>query len=208
MKYRINEIFYSPQGEGFFVGKLRIFVRFTGCNLRCAEKPGKRSPGGFDCDTEFASGRNLTRDELIAEIGTLREQHGCNKLVLTGGEPMMQVDEPLLEALRGAGYWLSMETNGSYEVPDGVDWITVSPKVAEHCIKQRTANEVKYVRGYGQALPKTKVEAEHYYISPAFDGNMVEPRTIEWCKELVKQPDKSGRRWSVSIQKHKVWEVR
>ena len=78
-------------------------------------------------------------------------------MILTGGEPALQVDRDLIDSLHEAGYKLAIETNGSVELPAGIDWITVSPKVAEHAIRQRRAHEVKYVRGYGQGVPETVV---------------------------------------------------
>jgi organic radical activating enzyme len=114
------------------------------------------------------------------------------------------VDRELIDALHAAGYKLAIETNGSFELPAGIDWITVSPKVAEHAIRQRTADEVKYVRGYGQAIPKTVVVAEHHLISPAFDGAEVDPRTLDWCIRLCKENPP----WRLSVQQHKLWRVR
>ncbi len=125
----------------------------------------------------------------------------------------MQVDAEFCEYFHKLGYMLAIETNGSIELPKGIsphpsgyllDWITVSPKVAEHCIRQKWANEVKYVRGFGQAVPKTVVEAEHYILSPAFDGTQLDQRTLQWCLNLVKQ----NPQWRLSVQQHKGWSVR
>lgn len=200
-RYKINEVFLSVQGEGFRQGESSFFVRFSGCNLRCAIDPGKKSPGGFACDTEFLSGRKITADELLE---WLRVTGDCKWIILTGGEPMMQVDDYLIERLHNAGYKLAIETNGSYEVPDTIDFISVSPKVAEHCIKQKTADEVRYVRGYGQALPRTVVKAKHHYISPAFNGVDIDEQTVEWCQKLIEDDSL----WELSFQMHKVWDVR
>ncbi len=195
--YVINEIFYSLQGEGIRAGTANLFLRFTGCNQTC-----RKETHGFDCDTEFATGRPMTLEEIVAELR--QSGPGCEWVVLTGGEPALQVDRELIDGLRAAGYKLAIETNGSIELPPGLDWITVSPKVAEHAIRQRFAHEVKYVRGYGQAIPKTVVQAEYKLISPAFDGNELDRRTLEWCIRLVKEnPD-----WRLSIQMHKVWGIR
>lgn len=196
-RYRVNEIFYSLQGEGVRAGEPSLFLRFSNCNLACAKETH-----GFDCDTEFESGRWMELPEIVDELARLSED--CRWVVLTGGEPALQVDRALIDGLHEAGYRLAIETNGSRELPDGLDWITVSPKVAEHAIRQRTADEVKYVRGYGQAIPETVVEARHRLISPAFSGLEVEPRTLEWCIELVRDhPD-----WRLSVQQHKIWRVR
>ncbi len=196
-RYVVNEIFYSLQGEGVRAGTPNLFLRFARCNLAC-----KVETHGFDCDTEFESGRPMTIPEIREELTVLSAD--CRWVVLTGGEPALQVDRELIDALHDAGYQLAVETNGSVALPTGIDWVTVSPKVAEHAIRQRTAREVKYVRGYGQAVPRTVVEAEHYLISPAFDGPAVDPRTLDWCIQLVRQNPP----WRLSVQQHKLWQVR
>jgi organic radical activating enzyme len=196
-RYRVNEIFYSLQGEGVRAGTPNLFLRFSRCNLAC-----KVETHGFDCDTEFESGRWMTPAEILAEFRQLSER--CDWIILTGGEPALQVDRELIDALHEAGYKLAIETNGSLELTRGIDWITVSPKVAEHAIRQRRANEVKYVRGHGQAVPKTVVEADHYLISPAFEGMEVDPRALDWCIRLCKENPP----WRLSVQQHKLWRVR
>lgn len=195
--YMINEIFYSLQGEGVRAGTANLFLRFTGCNQTC-----RKETHGFDCDTEFVSGRRMSLEEIIAELR--QAGPGCEWIILTGGEPALQVDGGLIDALHAAGYKLAIETNGSVELPPGIDWITVSPKVAEHAIRQRFAHEVKYVRGYGQGIPKTVVQAEHKLISPAFEGNELDRRTLAWCIRLVKEHPE----WRLSIQMHKAWRIR
>lgn len=197
MSYLVNEIFYSLQGEGVRAGTANLFLRFSKCNLEC-----RQETHGFDCDTEFASGRRMTLTEIVDEFRQLTSD--CAWVILTGGEPALQVDAALIEGLHAAGYRLAIETNGSVALPDGIDWITVSPKVAEHAIRQRRAHEVKYVRGQGQGIPQTVVEAEHFLISPAFDGDHVDPRTLDWCIRLVREHPS----WRLSVQQHKLWRVR
>ena len=196
-KYRINEIFYSVQGEGARAGCPCFFVRFSKCNLLCTVETH-----GFDCDTEFESGHDMSIQEISTALAGLSQD--CRWIVLTGGEPALQVDEGLIEALHAVGYLLAIETNGTVALPEGLDWITVSPKVPEEALRQRTADEVKYVRAVGQAIPQTVVEAEHYLLSPAFDGDRLDRETLEWCLDLVrKHPE-----WRISVQQHKGWEVR
>ncbi len=196
-KYRINEIFYSVQGEGARAGCPCFFVRFSKCNLLCTVETH-----GFDCDTEFESGHDMSIQEISTALAVLSQD--CRWIVLTGGEPALQVDEGLIEALHAVGYRLAIETNGTVALPEGLDWITVSPKVPEEALRQRTADEVKYVRAVGQAIPRTVVEAEHYLLSPAFDGDRLDRETLEWCLDLVrKHPE-----WRISVQQHKGWEVR
>lgn len=214
MTYTINEIFWSPQGEGMRAGQMSAFVRFTGCNLRCTMEPGPRSPGGFDCDTEFMSGRKMTLESIVAEVrdacglpADYFASHTIDRpwVVFTGGEPGLQVDKALVHAMQEAGFCCAIETNGSIDLTGlGLDWITVSPKVAEHAVRQPFANEVKYVRGYGQALPKPACKAEHKLISPAFNGLTIDRKALEWCLNLIKE-DPS---WRLSVQMHKAWSVR
>lgn len=196
-RYLVNEIFYSLQGEGVRAGTPNLFLRLSRCNLAC-----KVETHGFDCDTEFESGRWMNLPEILGEFRQLSAD--CDWVILTGGEPALQVDRELIDILHEAGYKLAVETNGSFELPAGIDWITVSPKVAEHALRQRRANEVKYVRGHGQAIPKTVVEADHYLISPAFEGAEVDPRTLDWCIRLCKENPP----WRLSVQQHKLWRVR
>lgn len=241
--YAINEIFYSLQGEGKRAGTANVFIRFSGCNLKCTQQAGPQSPGGFDCDTEFASGWKLTHLEIFQTILKVRniaiglpsDNESPNdwgaplSVILTGGEPALQIDLPLLASLKamGVGY-IAIETNGSIDLHDAlelprqnlrsdliaeahyqqvkayIDWVTVSPKVAEHAIRQTRADEVKYVRGYGQAIPKTVVQANHYLISPAFDGQLIHPDTLGWCTKLCLENPK----WALSLQQHKQMNVR
>lgn len=210
--YAINEIFWSPQGEGMRAGQQSVFIRFTGCNMECRVEAGPKSPGGFDCDTEFASGRKLTALEIIAEALRLVAQDAAwyaagNRawIVFTGGEPALQVDAELVSMCQASGFKCAIETNGSKDVSGlGLDWITVSPKVAEHAVRQLTADEVKYVRGHGQAVPKPTCKATHQLISPAFDGLSLDPSALAWCLKLIKENPE----WRLSIQMHKQWLVR
>lgn len=211
-KYRVNEIFHSLQGEGVRAGTANVFVRFSGCNLRCKVEEGPKSPGGFDCDTEFESGRSLSLLEIRDWVEKAIEQTGGilpEWLILTGGEPGLQVDRQFCDYFHENGFKLAIETNGSVELPkEGdswlLDWITVSPKVAEHCIRQLYANEVKYVRGFGQGIPKPACQALHYLISPAFDGGEVSKRTMDHCIKLCLE----NPQWRLSVQQHKTWMVR
>ncbi len=197
--YTINEIFFSLQGEGIRTGSANIFIRFTGCNQTC-----NINSHGFDCDTEFISGRKMTLEEILIEVKNLSKE--CKWIILTGGEPALQVDRELTDFFHDNGYKLAIETNGSINIDDkcNIDWITVSPKVAEHCIRQLKANETKYVRGYGQNIPKTEIKSDYYLISPAFNGLSVDNKTLNWCVSLVKDNPK----WSLSVQQHKLWNLR
>jgi organic radical activating enzyme len=194
--YQVKEIFHSLQGEGVRAGTSNLFVRFAGCNVDCTVETH-----GFDCDTDFAGGDAMTLADIIDELR--RAKPNCSWVILTGGEPGLQADRELIDGLHEAGYRIAIETNGSVKLPANIDWITVSPKVSDNKIRQRTANEVKYVRARGQAIPETVVEADHKLISPAYDGDRLDPRTLAWCIELVKaHPD-----WRLSVQQHKAWQI-
>ena len=197
-KYRVNEIFYSLQGEGIRAGSANFFVRFTACNQTC-----KIETHGFDCDTEFTSGTFMTAEEIEQAILDLNKD--CKNIIFTGGEPLLQLDEPLCIYFKERGYFLAIETNGSLSA-DGLtlDWITVSPKVAEHALRQLTASEVKYVRAKGQGIPKTKIDSYFFLISPAFKADGLRKEDLEHCIALCLENPK----WSLSVQQHKIWRVR
>ncbi len=205
--YKFNEAFYSLQGEGRRSGTANVFLRFSGCNLQCSIEEGPKSPGGFDCDTEFASGRRMNADDAISWCHEMREDRPSSDdmwVIFTGGEPGIQLDKYLVDAFHSDGWKCAIETNGSVDVSGlGLDWITVSPKVAEHAIRQMTADEVKYVRGYGQALPKPKCKAPNKLLSPAFNGLSIDRKALEWCISLIKD-DPS---WQMSVQYHKAWSI-
>jgi len=196
-KYKINEIFYSLQGEGARAGTANVFVRFSDCNLRCI-----RSREGFDCDTEFVSGNEMSLLELLREIK--KSSGECRSVILTGGEPALQIDDNLITALKSEGYFIAIETNGTKLLPEGIDWICVSPKTAEHTLKVKSANELKYVRRAGMALPEPSIKAEHYFISPSFDAESLDRSDLQYCIELCQKNPK----WRLSVQQHKIWKIR
>lgn len=206
-QYLVNEIFYSLQGEGIRAGTTNFFVRLGGCNLKCDVEAGPLSPGGFACDTEFTSGRKLTALEIYNECKKL--SLNCSSVIFTGGEPMLQLDFDLLSIFKHNDIFTCVETNGTIPTynlveADMLDWVTLSPKVAEHAIKCKDCSEIKYVRHYGQGIPVTQVNAEHYLVSPAFEGNNLPRLTLEWCIQLVKE----NPTWCLSVQQHKFWGVR
>ena len=111
---RINDIFYSLQGEGYNTGRAAVFIRFAGCNLRCSF-----------CDTEFDTYREMTDEEIITAI----KDYPARFVVLTGGEPTLQVDEAFVDLLHQHGFEVAMESNGTRPAPKNLDWLTVSPKL-------------------------------------------------------------------------------
>lgn len=207
--YHLNEVFYSLQGEGVRAGTANVFVRFSGCNMECDIDPGPRSPGGFICDTEFISGHKFTGEQIVANaLLTLdgRPVEGVG-VIFTGGEPGLQLDRALVDAFKAAKFGpCCIETNGTIDVSDlGLDWVSCSPKVAEHAMKLTRANELRYVVNHGKGIPRPKIGADHHLLSPAFqpDGN-VRVADLNWAIKLCKDNPE----WRLSVQGHKAWRVR
>ncbi len=217
-EYLVNEIFYSLQGEGARMGTANIFIRFAHCNLQCKQEAGPLSPGGFDCDTEFASAEKMSIAQIL---GFVKELGGdCRNIIFTGGEPLLQLnkDPYILTAFIEAGYKNIIETNGSQSalsIIHLISYIACSPKVAEHAIRLEFCDELRYVRGYGQPIPNPSLLGQaigigrrggvtHKLISPAFDGSDLDIKTLEWCISLVKK----NPAWRLSVQQHKLWKVR
>lgn len=183
--YRINELFLSLQGEGFHTGRPAVFIRFSGCNLRCPF-----------CDTEFASYTEMTKEDIVRRVQELSEDRRV-LIVLTGGEPTLQVDEALTRELHATGKTITIETNGTHPIPAGIDWVTCSPKEASQvCLSK--ANEVKVVF-LGQDVERwyEAIHAEHYYLQPCSCSN-----TQEVVGYLIHHPW-----WRLSLQTHKYLNI-
>lgn len=195
--YAVNEIFRSVQGEGVRAGTVNLFLRFAHCNLKCRGE--EVSLGVFQpcCDTEFSSYRDLTVDDILKELKGAGE---TSWVILTGGEPTLQLDDELVGALREAGYRLAIETNGLLPVHEGVDWVCVSPKTAEHTLRTFRVDELKYVRRKGQGIPRPSLKADHHLISPAFVGGILLKEDLNWCMDLVLQ----NPTWRLSLQLHQL----
>lgn len=192
---RVNEIFYSLQGEGFYVGTPSVFVRFSGCNLRCPF-----------CDTQHTEGREMTEADILQEV----QRYGARHVVLTGGEPSLQLTESLVEGLHRLGRYVAVETNGTRLLPAGVDWVTLSPKdafvnEAAARIALSECHELKVVFT-GAALPEySHIQARHRFLQPCDTGHAGEnarilSATIDYCKQ---HPE-----WRLSLQTHKWLGIR
>ena len=202
MPYTISEIFFALQGEGNRAGSVNVFVRFSGCNLRCVKKDH-----GFDCDTDFQSvyNRFKTPEDLVVECEKVWGLgYGPKAVILTGGEPSLQINDELIDCFHAAGFYVAVETNGLKELPKGVDWISCSPKTAEHTLRLKQVNELRYVRDIRQGIPKTKIKADYYYLSPAADGGGPKQESLEWCMRLAHE----NPQWRLSVQMHKLWDIR
>ena len=163
--FRVNDIFYSLQGEGRNTGRAAVFVRFAGCNLRCPF-----------CDTEFDTFREMTAEEIVAAIS----QYPARFVVLTGGEPTLQVDEAFVDLLHQHGFEVAMESNGTRPAPNNLDWLTVSPKEYLRGTRNEEGGTSKEVRG--TRLPdELKVvfdentDPESYLLPPSLQSKAAEP---------------------------------
>lgn len=187
---RINEIFYSLQGEGRNTGRAAVFIRFAGCNLRCPF-----------CDTEFSSYREMSDADILAAIAGWPARF----VVLTGGEPTLQADTAFVSLLHAAGYEVAIETNGTRPAPEGTDWLTVSPKQAFVGDKGRPVvgrcDELKCVFDGISPVDDYGIEAEYYYLQPCDMGDEERNRAVtSACVDYI------GRhpRWRLSLQTHKL----
>ena len=188
MMYRINEIFYSLQGEGIYAGEPAVFVRFSGCNLACPW-----------CDTDFTASREMTAAEIADEAQRLwRASKHEMFVVLTGGEPALQVDEELIEALHKKHAYIAIETNGTRPLPKHIDWVTCSPK-QNTVLKIDYANEVKVVWDgtFDPEKWREEIQAEYWSLQPLDNGRKT--NVDEVVQYILTHPN-----WRLSVQLHKL----
>ena len=186
--YRVNDIFYSLQGEGHNTGRAAIFVRFSGCNLRCPF-----------CDTDFSHYETMTAQAIIQRMLSLVPNSEDKPIVvLTGGEPTLQVDSTLLDAIHAAFPFIAMESNGTKEPPAELDWLTVSPKEK---VSVRRCNELKVLYDEANEPDDRGIQADYYYLQPLDTGRAQENKDIlEHCVRYIK----AHPRWRLSLQMHKL----
>jgi organic radical activating enzyme len=200
LKLKVSELFYSIQGEGARVGSANIFIRLQGCKAKSA-----CFALGVMCDTEFESGTEMTVVELLAKVKQIGG--GCKDIIWTGGEPAQQITEEICAIFADNGYYQCIETSGLFPVPKGIDYICISPKVAEHVIeknfKDTNVQELRYVRHSGQSIPMPAISADSYFISPHSDGFDINAENVKHCINLVKQ----NPTWRISIQMHKIFTI-
>lgn len=194
-KYKVNEIFYSLQGEGRWAGRPAIFVRFSGCNLKCPF-----------CDTNFKDFKEMNEIDILEMIQKVGGD--CKFIVFTGGEPTLQVDENLTSLLHKWSYYLSIETNGTHNIPGGIDWVTCSPKCffvkgAEPQIK--IASEVKVVFDSEHEITDCGIDAKYYYVQPCDVGD--KEKNADIVKKTVSFVE-SHPKWSLSLQQQKIIKIR
>jgi len=208
MSYAVKEVFYTLQGEGAQAGRAAVFCRFAGCNLWSGREEDRGAAVCRFCDTEFVGvdGTGGGRFELAEALAVAIEEKwpgdsplGKKFVVCTGGEPLLQLDRRLIEALHGRDFEIAVETNGTIAAPAGVDWLCVSPKAGAELV-QRSGNELKLVYPQAGAEPR-EFEAlgfRHFFLQP-MDGASRAVNTELALKYCLDHPQ-----WRLSLQTHKI----
>ncbi len=203
--YKVKEIFFTLQGEGYHAGRPAVFCRFTGCNLWSGREEDRADAVCDFCDTEFVgtdglNGGRYLADELAEKVKSLWPDASKGKpfVVCTGGEPLLQLDTPLIDAFHQVGLEIAVETNGTLEAPAGIDWICVSPK-ADAAVKQMHGHELKLVYPQTKAMPERfeDLSFDHFYLQPMDGPNQLE-NTQKCLAYIFEHPQ-----WSLSVQTHK-----
>ena len=201
--YKVNEIFYSLQGEGFWSGTPMVFVRLSGCNLRCSF-----------CDTNHREFRLMAVEDIVKRVTAL-DPESCGHVCITGGEPLLQLGTDLIDALHRFYYSIHIETNGTRPIPRGIDWVTLSPKedvryvgpAAKVVLDQ--AQEVKLV--FDGTMPPERIEhwaqfpAKWHFLQPCDTGDPA--RNAKILKDTV-ACIKAHPTWRLSLQTHKILGIR
>ena len=207
MSYSVKEIFSTLQGEGANTGRPAVFCRFAGCNLWSGREEDRSSAVCNFCDTDFVGtdgvgGGKFVDAQTLAEAISAAWQsshHGQRLVVLTGGEPALQLDGALVEALHAHDFEIAIETNGTLPLPAGIDWICVSPK-AEAALTITAGDELKLIFPQATAMPErfTELAFDHYFLQPmdGLEREINTRRAIDYC---LKNPI-----WRLSIQTHKI----
>jgi len=209
--YSVKEIFYTLQGEGANAGKPAVFCRFAGCNLWSGREADRAGAVCDFCDTDFVGtdgpgGGRFESVRALAEAIAAKWPAGDRRhrfVVCTGGEPLLQLDRALVEALHGEGFRVAIETNGTLAAPSGIDWICVSPKSAA-ALALRSGDELKLVYPQAGARPERfeSLAFEHFFLQP-MDGPQREAHTREAIAYCLEHP-----RWRLSLQSHKIVGIR
>ena len=193
---RVNEIFYSIQGEGAHTGTPCVFIRLSGCNLKCPF-----------CDTDFKDYKEMDEYKIVDAVCELSTE--CEFVVITGGEPTICDTTLLIDLLHENGYWVAMESNGTRKPPFNVNWLTISPKepfvgnAGKVIIKK--CNELKLVFDGKNKPQDYGIKAQHYYLQPCDTGNVeLNKKIIEQCVKYIKENPK----WKISLQTQKILSVR
>lgn len=205
MTYSVKEMFFTLQGEGARTGRAAVFLRFAGCNLWSGLERDRASAICQFCDTEFVGtdgtggGKFADAASLAARVAALWPGGGKPYVVCTGGEPLLQLDAPLIDALHQAGFEIAIETNGTIAAPPGIDWICVSPKAGAPLV-QTHGDELKLVFPQKGAEPERfqALSFNHFFLQPMFGPNLAAntEAAIAYC---LAHPQ-----WRLSLQTHKM----
>lgn len=211
MTYAVKEIFYTLQGEGANAGCAAVFCRFAGCNLWTGREEDRGHAVCQFCDTDFVGigpdGGKFADASSLADVVASRwprDDEGARRLVVcTGGEPLLQLDEPLVRAFHDRGFQVAVETNGTLPAPAGTDWICVSPK-ANAKLELTHGDELKLVFPQADAPPErfASLDFAHFFLQP-MDGPSVEANTRAAVAYCLEHP-----RWRLSLQTHKALGIR
>ena len=204
MTYSVKEMFLTVQGEGGQAGRPAVFLRFAGCNLWSGLERDRASAVCTFCDTDFVGtdgvngGKFATAEALAETVASLWPGGGTPYVVCTGGEPLLQLDQPLIDALHAAGFEIAVETNGTIEAPEGIDWICVSPKSTAP-LKQTHGHELKLVYPQADAMPEQfeHLQFKEFRLQP-MDGPHQAVNAQAAYEYCLKHPQ-----WRLSLQTHK-----
>ena len=207
MTYQVKEIYFTLQGEGAQTGRGAVFLRFAGCNLWTGREEDREKAVCQFCDTDFigidgpGGGKFQTAESLAAAVAAEWPESGNGRpyVVCTGGEPLLQLDETLIDALHAQGFEVGVETNGSLPAPKGLDWICVSPKAGAPFV-QTSGDELKLVYPQSGRAPEAleKLDFRHFFLQP-MDGLQRSANTEAAIAYCLKHP-----LWRLSLQTHKL----
>ncbi|MDX1580982.1 MAG: 7-carboxy-7-deazaguanine synthase [Alphaproteobacteria bacterium] len=207
MTYSIKELFYTLQGEGAQTGRPAVFLRFAGCNLWTGREQDRAKAICQFCDTDFVGtdgpggGQFETAEGLAEAVAQTWPEQALGRpyVVCTGGEPLLQMDAPLIDALHRQGFEIAIETNGTLKAPDGIDWICVSPKAGAPLV-QTSGDELKLVYPQDELLPETVqgLRFQHFFLQP-MDGPDLARNTEAATNYCLSHPH-----WRLSLQTHKL----
>jgi 7-carboxy-7-deazaguanine synthase len=203
LSYAVKEIFLTQQGEGANLGKTALFIRFAGCNLWSGREQDRDKAICRFCDTDFIDGHRMTMSEIVDQAVSLWPGSCERFCVLTGGEPLLQVDAPLVDALHRHGFTVAIETNGTQPLPCPIDWVCVSPKAGAPLVLW-DADELKLVYPQSGLAPEALADfkAEQRWLSPMDAVGRREANTHAAALYCREHPE-----WRLAIQAHKYWNI-
>jgi 7-carboxy-7-deazaguanine synthase len=203
VSYAVKEIFLTQQGEGANIGRTAVFIRFAGCNLWSGREQDRAKAVCQFCDTDFVGGRRMKAAEIADEAVGLWPGQFRRFCVLTGGEPLLQVDKPFVDEMRSRNFSVAIETNGTQPLPCHINWVCVSPKAGAPLVLQ-DADELKLVYPQPGLAPEELAEFHSVYrwLSP-----MDAPRKRSVNTQAAAAYCREHPEWRLAIQAHKTWSI-